>query len=68
MLAALFIGGLIVALTLAYKGLVTGSLQFSKSTTLTGKQAKAAGMFCLAVAAVLLAAIAWAVWMMATAR
>jgi hypothetical protein len=53
---------------LAYKGLVVGSLQFSKARTLTGQHAKIAGVFCLAVALLLLSAVVWAVWVIATQR
>jgi hypothetical protein len=68
MFVVFFIAGMIVSGSLAYKGLVTGSLQFSKSTALTGGKAKTAGFFCLGIMLILLAATVWAAWSLLTPR
>jgi hypothetical protein len=64
MLAVFFIAGMILSGSLAYAGLVSGSLKLSKETTLTGKTAKTSGIACLVVMLILLGLAAWAIYMM----
>ena len=68
MFAVFFLAGVILSGALVYAGLIKGELKFSKSTTWTGRPAKIAGYFCLAVMIALLGGIAWSVWAIVSAK